>query len=303
MPTLWTKTIAWHHLRQPKPAELRELGERLGLHELVRAELTRPTMRPKVDAYDDHLYLVLHFPLFESVTRKTHSAEVDFILTRNALITVTYEPIPPLDDLFKKFSRDESSRELRSAKTPAHLLFSIGKELYAFALRELDHIQENINRIEERVVAGRESDVIEELAVIRRDVIDFRRAIKPQQSTLESLTVQAAAFYGPAVRPFLEGLVGEYLKVWNLLENNKEAIDALYDSNAAVLSIKQNEAMKIVAIMAFITFPLMLFTALFSMDTIATPIVGSRYDFWIILAIMLAATIGMFTFFKKKRWL
>lgn len=305
MQTLKTKSLTWHHFLRPSANDLKWLERHFEFHPLVLAELAHPTMRPRVDQYDGYLYLVLHFPIFNEPQRKTEAREVDFILTKRELISVAYGDIPPLDDFFKKCSVEKSCQDLYASKTPAHLLFFVIKELYAFALRELDHIQENINRIEERVFATdrQEEAVIEELSFVRRDVIDFRRSLKPQQGTLEALAAHGVDFCGPALKPFFEEIIGEYLKVWNLIENNKEAIDALYDNNVAILNIRQNEAMKIVAVMAFITFPLMLFTALFSMNTIATPILGHPYDFWIILGIMIIATFGMFTFFKRKKWL
>ncbi|MBI4132621.1 MAG: magnesium transporter CorA family protein [Candidatus Sungbacteria bacterium] len=303
MQTLKARSLAWHHLHTPSAADLKWVRQHFHFHSMVLDELTQPTARPRVESYDDHLYLVLHFPLFDPRERKTHSAEVDFVFTKKELVTVAYESIPPLDDFFRKCSTEKSCEDLYASKTTAHLLFYVLKELYAFALRELDHIQDNVNRIEEEIFSGREREVVEELSVVRRDIIDFRRAIKPQLMTLESLAEHGVVMFGPALQPFFNGLIGEFTKVWDLLENNKEALDALYDNNATLLEVKQNDTMKILTIMAFTTFPLMLFTALFSMDTIATPIIGSPYDFWIIVSIMLAATVSMFLFFKRKKWL
>lgn len=303
MQTLKTKALEWHHLFRPSPADLRWLKKHFDFHGLVFDELTRPTVRPRVDNFDGYLYMVLHFPIFEERARKTHPREIDFIITKKELITVSYESIPPLEEFFKTCQAERSLQELYLAKTPAHLLYYIVKHLYAFALRELDHIQENVNRIEDEIFSGREREVVEELSIIRRDIIDFRRAIKPQLMTLESLVEQGATLFGPSLNPFFSGLVGEFSKIWELLENNKEALEALYDNNATVLSVKQNDIMKVLTIMAFTTFPLVLFAQLFSMATVSTPIVGSRYDFWIIVAFMLVAAIGMFSFFKRKKWL
>lgn len=303
MQTLKTKTLVWHHLFKPSPADLKWLEQHFGFHGLVLDELTRPTARPRVDNFDDYLYLVLHFPIFQERERKIHPREVDFVITKKELITVSYEHIAPLEDFFKKCSTEKSCEDLFASKTPVHLFYHVVHSLYAFALRELDHIQENINRIEEEIFSGREREVVEELSMVRRDIIDFRRAIKPQLMTLESLLEYGVAMFGSALKPFLVGLIGEFTKVWDLLENNKEALDVLYDNNATLLSVKQNDVMKVLTIMAFTTFPLMLFSQLFSMSTVATPIVGSPYDFWIIVGIMLTATVGMFLFFKSKKWL
>lgn len=305
MQTLKTKSLVWYHLVKPASAELSRLSRDLGLNPLVSEELSRPTMRPKTESYDGQIYLVLHLPVFSAREKKTHSHEVDFVLTESSLITVASDRIAPLDDFFKKCSSEQACEDLYASKTPAHLFAAVVRELYSFALRELDHIHEHIDRIEERVFATEreEEQLIEDLSFVRRDIIEFRRSLKLQQGTLESLASHGVDLYGPGVRHVLESLVGEYAKVWNLLENHKEAVDALYENNVTVLNIKQNESIRILAIMAFVTFPLVLFAQLFSMATVATPIIGSRYDFWIIVAIMVVAAIGMFGFFKRKRWL
>lgn len=306
MQTLKTKTLTWHHFPKPNAKDIVWLKTNLEVNPAVLDELARPTVRPKVDVYNEHLYLVLHFPIFEDTARRTHAVEVDFVLTPKALITVSHDHIAPLEDMLKKCASDKSCEELFASRTPGHLFAAVMRKLYSFALRELDHIQENIGRIEEKVFSlseREEEKLLEELSMIRRDVIDFRRAMKPQQSVVESLLAPGTDLYGAGVRPLLEGVVGEYWKVWNLLENHSEAVDALYDNNTTILNIKQNEAMRILSIMAFVTFPLVLFAQLFSMATVATPIIGYRYDFWIIVGIMLAAAFGMFLFFKSKRWL
>lgn len=303
METLKTKSLVWHHMRRPAQTDLAWLKEEFGIHPLVLDQLGGPTMRPKVDDYDGFLYLVLHFPIFHVSERKTYPREVDFILTKKYLITVTYEPIPPLEDFFRACMTEKPSEDLYASKTPAHLLYYVVRELYAFALRELDHIQEHIDRIEDKIFLDGERGVIEEISIVRRDIVDFRRALKPQQATLESLAEQGVALHGPAVKHFLEGLVGEYMKVWNLIENNKEALDALYDNNVTILSIKQNEAMRFLTIGALLTFPPMLFVALMGMDAFAKPVIGGRYDFWIVLGIIAVMMIAMLAFFRRKDWL
>jgi len=305
MQTLKTNALEWHHFSKPSAADLKWLKAHFRLHQLVVEELGKQTIRPRSDRYDSYIYIILHFPIFSEAERHTYSREVDFILTKHALVTVAYGQVKPLEDFFKQCSSEESAREAYAANTPAHLFYFALKGLYDFALRELDHIQENINRLEERVFSAKhgEEALIEDLSFVRRDIIDFRRSLKPQQLALESLVIQGVSIYGASLKPFFEELIGEYQKVWNLIENSKEAVDALYDNNVAVLNIKQNETMRVLSIMAFTTFPLVLFAQLFSMSTVATPIIGYRYDFWVIISLMLAAAIGMFVFFKRKRWL
>ncbi|MDO8600108.1 MAG: magnesium transporter CorA family protein [bacterium] len=303
METLKTETLTWHHFQNPVKADFDFLREKFNFHDLILGELMKPTLRPKVDRYDHYLYLVLHFPIFDEKTRNTTSREIDCIVTPQELITVTYEDIPPLSDFFKKCSLDDHCKELYSSKTPAHLLYYLIRELLHFSMRELDHIQTNITQLEEHIFGGKEREIIHEILVFRRDVLNFRRTLKPQHITINSLAEESGELFGKNIKPFFDELKGEYLKVWDLLENHRETLEALYDTHQSLLNMHQNEIMKNLTVMAFITFPLSLIAVIFGMTTLWTPIVGMKYDFWIIVGGMAILTLIMLMFFKKKKWL
>ena len=80
-------------------------------------------------------------------------------------------------------------------------------------------------------------------------------------------------------------------------------IEALQDSNESLISMRTAEITKNLTIIAFVTLPLSLLANIFSMNTHNIPIIGAQYDFWIIIAIMLLAVIGLFVYFKSKRWI
>src|SRR3989344_197238 len=303
MQTLKTKTLSWHHMDKPGKTDIDWLKKNYNFHEVVLAELTRPTVRPKVESYDHYLYMVLHFPIFDEKGRKTHQREIDFLITKKELFTVTYDPVLPLESFFKTCLAEKTCEELYASKTTGHLLFYILKELFEFSLRQLDHIQENINVIEEKIFSGFERDVVEELSIIRRDIIDFRRAVKPEHITLDSLKEHGLKLFGKGLEPYFTGLIGEYMKVWNLLENNKETLDALYDNNTTLLEVKQNEIMKLFTILAFVTFPLSLLVGILGINTPHNPILGKVNDFWVIVGIVAASIITMLIVFKKKNWI
>lgn len=303
MQTLKTETLIWHHFQNPQKKDLDFLREKFNFHELVLNELTKLTVRPKVDRYDHYMYLVLHFPIFDEKTRVTSSREIDCILTPQELVTVAHEDIPPLADFFKKCSSEEHCKNLYGSKTSAHLLYYIIRDLLNFSLRELDHIQKNIAALEEHIFGGRERETIEEILAYRRDVLNFRKTLKPQHITIDSLGNEAAELFGNKVKPFFDELKGEYLKVWNLLENHRETLETLSDTHESLLNMRQNEIMKNLTIMAFITFPLSLIAVLFGMSTLWTPIVGMKYDFWYIAGGMAALTLIMLGWFKRKGWL
>jgi len=97
--------------------------------------------------------------------------------------------------------------------------------------------------------------------------------------------------------------VREYEHVRHALMNARELLAELRTTNDSLLYAKQNEVMKTLTIMAFVTFPLTLLAGIFGMNTAYTPLVGRSYDFWIVIGIMLALTVLFFSFFKYRKWL
>lgn len=303
METIKSKAGTWHNIYRPTKENVNWLREHFHFHELTLAELLRPTVRPKVQKYDHYLYLVLHFPIFDEKERKTYPREIDFLITKKDLITVYYESIPPLEQFFKKCALDKSCKELYASKSTIHLLYYLIRELYEFSLRELDHVQERIATIEDKIFSGKEREVVEEISIVGRDIIDFRRSLKPQEITLASLQAQGAALFGNDILPFLEDLDGEYQKLWSLLENHNETLEALYETNTTLLNIKQNDVIKTLTIMAFITFPLTVLATLFVSSTGGNPFAGHPNEFWLISGLLLTVTIAILGIFKIKKWL
>lgn len=301
--TLKNKKMTWVNLFEPTKKEIDEVKKKFKIHPLIINELSNPTLRSKVDVYDKMLYLILHFPIFDSKKQSTISREIDFIVGKNFIITTHYKIIEPFDNLIKVCNLDKEIRDDCLGEHSGQLLFSILKRLYSFALRELDHIDRKITKIEDKIFDGHEKEMVRELSILGRDILDFRRTIKPQETVLSSLEKTGADFFPKAFVPYLSYIYGEYYRVWNALENHKETIEALQLTNESLLSTKTNETMKVLTIMAFITFPLSLIAGIFGMNTENMPIIGSSSDFWIIMGIMTVTTFFMFMFFRFLKWI
>ncbi|MBI4225225.1 MAG: magnesium transporter CorA family protein [Candidatus Sungbacteria bacterium] len=302
MRTIKLNNISWISLIRPSQDDIRELhSEFPEIHPLVIEELITPTIRPRVEHYEHHLYMVLHFPKVMPDGETITTREMDFILMKNALITVQYDDTLMLNEFMHECEHAEAAE--RFGKTPIHLLYYMLRELFAESLTELDRIQGLIDEIEERVFNGDGKEIAKKTSILKRNVLDFRRAIKPELYTFESLRERATEFYGPSVRPFLIDLAGEHQKVWSLLENHEEALNALFETNNALIADRTSTVIKTLTIMAFLTFPLTLISGVFGMNTLYTPIVEYRHGFWIIVGIMAVSMIVMVTIFKKKKWL
>ena len=185
------------------------------------------------------------------------------------------------------------------------MAFSLLDNLIDACLPMLDHVSEDLEEIEKHVFEGKEREMLHEIARIKRDLIDFRRAIKPQRSVLELFDKKAQRIYGMEIKRLSQEVIGSNIRVWNVLENHRELITSIEQTNNSLLSHKLSDIMKILTIVSFITFPLSVVTGFFGMNVYdSLPIVKSNPNaWWIILAMMLVSAITMFIYFKIKKWL
>jgi len=297
------KTLTWVDLESPVVEDIKILMQEYGVPPIVADELLKPTIRPKADVYDNIVYLILHFPVYDISRKVSEPCEVDFILGKNFIITAHYKSIIPLHELVKIFEVSILLKENHFAKSVGRLMFLIAKKLYDYALRQLEHIHNKISEIEERIFTGQEKEMVKEISYVQRDVLEFQRAIHAHGSVLKSLYETDPKITGKDFTHYLNGMLAELARVENLLDSSKETIELLRDTNDSLLSSKTNEVMKTLTVMAFVTFPAMFLATLFSMNTRWLPIVGVPGDFWIVLILMLAGAFTAFTFFKRKKWI
>lgn len=297
--------LTWIDILDPDKKDIKQLEENFDFHPVVLRELLSPTLRPKVEHYDSYLFMVLHFPIYNAAEKATKSMELDFLITKNALITIRYAKIKPLQEFWQKCQTD--NQYLYFQDSTALLLHCILEELTEFSLRQIDHITKKINSIEKQIFevkrSKEEAEIVEKITIIRRDILDFRRTIKPQAMILKSLKVRGIEFFGKKLGPYFTDIIGDHMRVWDLLENHKETIESLQEANDSLLSNKTNMVMKILTVFAVIVFPLTLLAAVFGMNTKYLPLVGAKHDFWMVLGIMIIATVFMLIVFKKKKWL
>ena len=299
------KKLVWTDLDSPTSDEIRAVMKKYPIHPLVAEELLYLSLRPRVDVYKDIIYLILHFPVYDKTKKGYANSEIDFIVGKNFLVTTHYREINVLHELGRMFETNSMPGLQGVGGSSGLLFFHIVKQMYEHSVGELSQIQAKILAIEEEIFDKNSSkhDLVRRISHVRTDILDFRRTIHPHHEILSSFKIPGENFFGRDYAIYISFITGAFLELWHMLENNKETIESLQDTNDSLLSHRTNEIIKTLTIMAFSTFPLMLIIGLFSTRAMNIPIVGARGDFWIILAIVVVAAVSLYTLFKKKRWI
>lgn len=297
------KKLTWIDLESPSNDEIKKIMRDYDLHPDVAEEMLSPSLKPKVELYKDFIYLILHFPAIKHTHNKQKVQEIDFVVGKNFLITTRYDTIDAIHKFSKEFEVNTILKKSSIGNHAGFLFYFLVKKLYKSLSHELEYMESNLEKIEGHIFKGKERAMVRALSEANRELIDFKKAITYHEEVLDALEIAGVQMFGKDFTYYLRTVVAEYRRVRDMLRNSREFLAELRATNDSLLTTKQNEVMKILTIMAFVTFPLSLIAGIFGMNTVSTPVIGITGDFWIVLSLMVVITATMFWYFKRKNWL
>ena len=297
--------LTWIDLETPTEEEVKQVAAEYKIHPLAAAELLAPSARSKVDLYSDFIYLIFHFPICNLCYGKRpptgeDTEEIDFIIGQNFLITVHYQAVEGLTEFMKVFNVNylkERGQKLHAG----YIFYYLMKHLYGSLSSGLDYVNDVLKKAERKIFAGEERAMVQLLASVNRNLFDFRWALKAHRQILDSLVVAGQEFFGQSFKYYLTAIGGEYEKIWHMLESNRETFLDLRQTNESMLSIKTNEIVKLLTVLAFIFFPLTIIAQFFGMN-LDLPLTTRPDGYLLVLGFMVFVSAIMFVWARFKRW-
>jgi magnesium transporter len=296
--------LTWINLDAPALENAQALADRFGWHPLDVEDVLSKRQRPKVDDYADEGYLfgVLHFPIYDRASRRLNAAELDIFVGPNYLITLPSVELLPVSRLFRRCEEDVEFREQLLSKGSGRLLYEILDDLFDYCFPILDKIGHKLDSLEDDVFEGRSEEVVRDISNVKQEIISYRKIIKPERSTLRVLERHVERFLPEELDLYFDDIVDAAERIWDILDNYKEVVEALESTNESVISHRQNDVLRVLTVFSVVLLPLSLITGFFGMN-VQFPGFDSVWGFWVIFAGMLASLVALLSFFRYKRWL
>lgn len=298
------KDTKWLDIENPTKDDVEYAIEHYDIDRHTAHELVSPSRSPEVQLYKNYLYIVLHFPSFRG-GKHTESPvqEIDFVLTKQALITARFDHIDVLHHVGKQLETEAIVQKEEVANTPSYIFFRLIRELYGALSKELQYIDTWTNDIESKIFKGHEREMVVTISQMSRTLIDLERTLAQHKDVLETLKEYGAQTFGDYFKYHVQAVLHEHTKILHMVSTHRDVVGELRETNNSLLSLKQNETAKVIAVLALIAVPMSLIVSIFQIETKSRPIIGLENDFWILVGIILLVGTGLFVFFKHKQWL
>jgi len=294
--------LRWINIERPGAIERAWLEEHFEFHPLDYEDVTSRNQRPKIDEYDDYLFIVLHFPVFDKAVGRLNAGELDIFVGPDFLITLPNRPIPPVSYLFDRCESSEELRDSLLSKGPGHLLYKIVDDSFDYCFPMLRKMGNKLERIEEDIFLGRSEEVVRDISNAKQEIINFRKIIRPERVVLRDLERTKQRYIAEDMDIYFDDIVDASERIWDLLENYKEVIEALEDTNESVLAHRVNDILRVLTSFSVVILPLTLIASVFGMN-VKVPGESSIAAFWVVVIAMVMLLGGMLAFFRRRGWL
>jgi magnesium transporter len=294
--------LDWIHIEQPGALERAWLAEHYEFHALDLEDVMSRNQRPKIDEYPDYLFIVLHFPVFDKQVGRLNAGELDLFVGPDFVITLPNQPLKPVEYLFERCRTSEETREQLFSKGPGYLLYQIVDQSFDYCFPMLRKIGNKLEQLEEEIFSGRSEEVVRDISNVKQEIINFRKTIRPERTVLRDLERTKQRYMREDMEVYFDDIVDASERIWDMLENYKEVVEALEDTNESVLSHRVNDVLRVLTSISVIVLPLTFLASLWGMN-VGVPGEDSVAAFWIIAGVMVAMLAGMIGYFRHRGWL
>jgi magnesium transporter len=294
--------LRWINIERPRQVDQAWLEERFEFHSLDYEDVFSRNQRPKLDEYDDYLFIVLHFPRYDKKVARLNAAELDLFVGPDYLITIQNEPLQAVEYLFERCRSNEDLRDNLFSKGPGYLLYKIVDDCVDASFPMLRKMGNKLERIEGEIFEGNSAEVVRDLSNVKQEIINFRKIVRPQRSALRDLERNKARYIAEDLDIYFEDIQDASERVWDMLENYKEVVEALEGTNESALAHRTNEVFRVLTAFSVIILPLTLVASIWGMN-VKVPGQGTSHAFWVILIVMVLLLGGLVAFFRRRGWL
>lgn len=289
----------WVDLNSPTEEEINSLILTQNISPSFAKDLLTPTPIQRTEEDNQTIYAVLHIPTLKHSNTAQDCQEVDFIIKADGVVTARYDSI----DALHYFAKQIEVSEILNKGDKSHLFFGIMKEIYKSMADELAYMEDWMKEIEKNIFEGQEKAMVFTISNAGRNLLNFKRTVDPHGNVFDFLKEIGTEKFGGEFGSQTKILIEEWRRIMRTVNNQMDLMVELRETNNSMLSTKQNEIMKQLAVIGSIILPLTIIGQIFGLSIHSFPLIDHPYAFWIILGMMAVVMLFSLIFARIKKWM
>jgi magnesium transporter len=295
--------LKWINIPDAGEEDIKYLERNFKFHHLDLEDCLTENQRSKIDEYPDYLFIILHLPFLHRRSKRITPLELDIFVKDGLLITI-HENHPIVNKIFENCKKNPTVKKDYFNNSSGYLMYRILNEVFENVFPMVDDISKNLNHIEQDVFEDHTGkDRLKDILLMKKDLINFRRIIMPQRSVIAQLEHLQMRFSQNELDVYFDNIVDKIEKIFGVLENLKDLVDSLHQTNESIISHNTNNIIRVLTIFSVIMMPLTVITGFYGMNLKGLPFDNHNFAVGIVGGIMIGVLTGMLAYFRYKKWI
>ncbi|MCZ4318995.1 magnesium/cobalt transporter CorA [Aequorivita viscosa] len=275
------------------------LGNHFELHPLIQEDIVSTNQRPKIDEYDDYLFLV--FKMLHYDNEQLTIEHISMVMGQDYVLTLQEAEGDVFNDLRDRLENGKG--RIRGAGAD-YLMFAILDAVVDNYFTVIEFLSNKIELLEDKLFDEKEDpNISQEIQELKKEILKIRRAVLPLREVINRLEKIETSLIEERTNKYIRDLYDHIIQVNESVEIYRDMIWGLMDMYMTTISNKMNEVMKVLTIMASIFIPLTFLAGIYGMNFDNMPELHYKHSYYYLLGVMVLVFFGMIWYFKRKKWL
>jgi len=293
-------TVTWINVGGLDVDFIEGLGACFSLHPLLLEDIADTEQRPKLDEFEDYLFIVLRMLLFDEARREVVGEQVSLVLGRNYVLSFQEDGGDTFDPVRERLRNNKGIIRKMGADHLAYSLFDAVVDGY-FVI--LEKIGDKIEDLEDELVVNPTTEVLQAIYDLKRQMAVLRKSVWPLREIISKLERIDTKLITKSTKIYLRDVYDHTIQVIETVETYRDLLSGMLDIYLSSISNKMNEIMKVLTIIGTIFIPLTFVAGIYGMNFRNMPELNWAWGYPLVMTVMLAIALVMVLFFRRRRWL
>lgn len=284
-----------------QPEIIEQVGKSFGLHPLVAEDIASTGQRPKMEDFDDYIFVVLRMLMFDEKENETKTEQVSILFGRDFVVSFQERADGDVFDPIRERLRSNKGKIRKMGAD--YLAYSLIDAIVDNYFVILEKLGETIEDVEDKLVTNPTSETLHKIHDLKREMIFLRKSVWPLREVINKLGRSESELINASTCVYMRDVYDHTIQVMDSVETFRDMLSGMLDIYLSSLSNRMNEVMKVLTVISTIFIPLTFVVGLYGMNFRHMPELEQTWGYPAILILMFAVALLMVVYFRRRKWM